>query len=532
MNHIQPFQLFELHYTDIFPKRFEEFRKKYIKISKTPAGKDMYVQFTNFKGDVLDRVSHESTDHADPMGNYAYPLSYVVNHPADLWYGMDANNMRILEKTDYCKTLKLSNMSESDCSYQASKMFKGKRSVSDAIWQIKKTYKDRIEPMNSGYWGRIFFQLLQVDLTSELNDKGKHDILSSKEQTNILLRMGYNAIEDEATKDTVAVINNREPQQICFLDRKAFKVVEIFNLNYNNKRAVATTIDPAKLVTRQWVSAILNVLDNDKIKEQNKKVSDGEYYSVKGREITIEYEKPESYYAGKTLFKRTKFHKTYKLSDANIPKIYIKTEKGEIIYVGTNEQKLSDILEEIQYKWDKIKNKKDIAGWIPRSLKLKAEEEERAREEKYKKDKDVEYNRMVKNLPKFIGRLEYWKKIVESDFIISKDKKTQINLFKGLETYGNIADFHKISKALIRIQTDIKVIEDDSHETGDDYAFILIQLPNDVDRAYILKYLYFLEDIFKEIIKDEDRAFYYHFYNDEVKVKSKETEVVESIKKK
>ena len=118
MKYIKDFKLFELHYIDMFPKKFEEFRKKYNKISRTPEGRLLYVQFTNFKGDVLDRTSSETTDHTDPMGNYAYPLSYVINNPADLWYGMDANNLRILEKTELTTTLILSDIySEEDCIY-------------------------------------------------------------------------------------------------------------------------------------------------------------------------------------------------------------------------------------------------------------------------------------------------------------------------------------------------------------------------------------------------------------------------------
>ena len=86
----------EIHYQDKFSKGFLDFRKKWNK--KKNQSYTYYVQFTNAKGDVLDRTSYEDTNHSDPVGNYGYPLKYVIDYPMDIWYGVNARHLRVLEK--------------------------------------------------------------------------------------------------------------------------------------------------------------------------------------------------------------------------------------------------------------------------------------------------------------------------------------------------------------------------------------------------------------------------------------------------
>ncbi len=515
MKFINSFQLFELHYTDIFPKKFEEFRKKYLKISKSDTYNSYFVQFTNFKGDVLDRTSQENTDHNDPMGNYAYPLKYVVNNPADLWYGMDANNLRILKKSNKCRPLMLSYMTESDCYNLTNKVYKNNRSFSNILGLLKQQYSTRLGSKNSGYWGRVFFQAMQVNLDGERNEKGDYPIRSEKEQTNILLRLGYNAIQDDSKKDTTYIINDREPQQICFLDRKSFDVIEIFNLKNSNKRkGVSASFSPEVLVSRKWVSAILNVLDNDKIKEQNKDVSDGEYYSVKGREVKIEYHVDSSYRDGKKLGQ--KYHREFKLSDFHAPQIEIKTEKGNILHSADENETISDMLKVIESEWNKIKNNPNIEGWIPRNLNVKKKEDDKKREEYYAKEKRKEDEYLLKKIPEFRKKLVEWKKILNSNYVIPTDKKLLFGIIKAFESYANIGKFHK-DKILDRLDKDMYAmknnLDNDVH-----FSFIFIVLRDlNLDIKALAESIKFLKEIFIILINEGEHGIYFDFYNHEMK---------------
>jgi hypothetical protein len=56
-------------------------------------------------------------------------------------------------------------------------------------------------------------------------------VRSGKEQSDILKGLGYWAIEDTPSRPSQAVINEREPVQICFLVPAAFKVIDYFYLS-------------------------------------------------------------------------------------------------------------------------------------------------------------------------------------------------------------------------------------------------------------------------------------------------------------
>jgi len=513
MKYIKDFKLFELHYIDMFPKKFEEFRKKYNKISRTPEGRLLYVQFTNFKGDVLDRTSSETTDHADPMGNYAYPLSYVINNPADLWYGMDANNLRILEKTDLSTTLILSNIySEEDCIYKALKLNKEWKNwtIQDYIKIVKTNYKKRIEPKNSGYWGRVFFQILQVDLTVEPNPDAlsPFPIRSAKEQTNMLLRAGWNVIEDNSTKDTTAIINDREPQQICFLDRKTFKVIDIFNLNYNKKKSVSTSFKPDELIEKKLATNIFNILD-DKIKEVYTRYTPHIYYSVKGRQLIIQFIRPNSYYDKKL---GQKIHKANKLVDEHSPSINLNTEKGIISYSGTHDEKLSDTINYIKNRWEDIKNTKDIEGWIPRNKKKKEEKDNKDKKEYYEKQKEKKNIDNIKQIPSFKKRLEEWKKYLKYNYNIHNDNESLLNLVIIFEKISNIATHRNTNDALDFITKEIDVISDNKHLVDDNYSSLLLELDDTIEKNEIVDYLKFLKTITEFILTKEEKFYYQNFY--------------------
>ena len=100
----------EIHFTDYYGPAFVAFRKKYQKILKSPEHHKLsyaYVNFSNFKDDKLDRTAAQITDHHDPVGTYCYPIKYVLEHPADIWYGGNAKFMRVIQAVQTDKILRL-----------------------------------------------------------------------------------------------------------------------------------------------------------------------------------------------------------------------------------------------------------------------------------------------------------------------------------------------------------------------------------------------------------------------------------------
>lgn len=432
MKHIKLYEdfIFEIHYTDMFSKKFQEFRTKYLKNNNY----NLYVQFTNFKGDKIDKTAYDSPDHHDPVGNYAYPLKYVLNNPADIWYGVNANYIRILERTENCKTLNINLINSEDrCIDYIFKLNK-KSSLSEVktkIDKVKKNYSNKILPKNSGYWGRVFLQVLQVENLDMMNSK----IRSSIEQTNILLKAGWDAIEESSKNDSTAIINSREPEQICFLNRKSFNIYDIIQLKGDLKSELSVYFDPNELLTRKWASLVFNIFD-DKIKEVHDKTTTPIWYSVKGREMKLYFTKPDSYYQNRNFGQ--KLHKANKLFDENSVNIIIKTEKGTINYSTDSNITLDNILKDIKDEWNIIKNNKNIENWIPRTNKLRILEEEAKQEEYYKKLKADEYAETVAYLPKWTKKINSWKNILNDKIELPTETEILVNYYNIFDKINDI----------------------------------------------------------------------------------------------
>lgn len=481
MKHLK---LFELHYTDVFSKNFITFREKY---NKQKNNKNLYVQFTNHKGDVLDRTAIKNPSHSDPTGNYAYPLKYVIEHPSDLWYGMDAKHLRILEKTSSCNTLVLNNInSEINCRNEALRLKKEWRNfnVRDFIELIQQKYKDRILPKNSGYWGRIFLQILQVDLEN-INEDEEYRIRTSEEQTKLLLNGGWNAIEDISKKDSVAIINSREPEQICFLDRKSFTVKEIFNLTDNKNKGVTAFFNPENSnIPKKWAVSIFEMME-DKLLENYYTT----FYSRKGREVLISFKKPESYYDKKI---GQKLHKVNKLNDENSVKIKITTEKGDIINSFDENEKFYDILKILKDEWNSIKNDETIPNWIPRSNKQRLKEEEDKKNEYYIKQKEKENKRDLDKLDNWIETLYDWCDFLKIDFKLPQNTEQILKLYqKVFNPFANICNMKLNNNGIDYLEKNIRIIKNDLQDFSNDenFSMILYDMGKDYDKNVLISFL-------------------------------------------
>jgi len=485
----------ELHYVDKFPKKFTEFKRKYAKLIKD---KSYYVQFSNHKGDLLDKTAYDSPNHSDPVGNYAYPLAYVLNYPSDLWYGQNTENIRILQKNNRCKTLYLSLINtEEDCYRQMQSVLNYTYYESqEAFVLTKKYFPERLGKRNSGYWGRMFFQNLQVDIFS--SDFGEYEILSGTDQSNILLKAGYDAIEDESRKDTTAVINSREPEQICFLNRKGFDVIEVIKMKHNVKTTHNSFSPEQTTISRKLAVAIFAYMDDKLIAKDSKPSSHATFYSLAGRSVNIGFEKDQSYYNDKKVGQ--KFHKAYKTVDENFINIYIKTEKGNIIFKSQSNDKISEVIQDISDRWDSIKDNVDIENWIPRSEKIVAAEKEAASNAKYLEQRAKIKEQNYKDLPKWISIYNKWVSHLDLDFTFVNDDAAFVLYTEIFIPTMNIASINK-KRAIGYLQKD------------GGYLYILSKTEisnvggDQVDK-FITSYIQILETIFKM-----SHATNYEFWN-------------------
>lgn len=368
----------ETHYTDFYNRRFEEFRKKY-----SPYKKDstLFVNFSNFAKDVLERTPYSDPNHQDPTGIYAYPLWYVINHPADIWYGSNAKYLRVIKNVSP-KVLYLQDMEQN---FAENLLWRLKNRGVD-LGNLQDSQKHFKHEKGSGQVGKQFFQLVQHDFSQKVEEQFR--LRSAQEQTAILKQLGIDVVVDNVTRkgqENQAVINNREPAQAIFLVPTAMKILEVFDLGQKDQR-INTARSHNETIARKLVSEILAQLD-DKIVERDTDRSESSqeqiYYTVQGRMVKISFVLPESYY--KTRKMGQKIHKENELSDLYSPRIEMFGEKNHIVRSYGPEQKFSNIARDFASAWRKSEPTSDFS---PYTFKKSKQEQELQKKEFYKKQSE------------------------------------------------------------------------------------------------------------------------------------------------
>lgn len=412
-----------VRYEDLYPESFVEFRKKYLKTLKERRGSWTFVQFTNFADDVLRRNPHEDPDHHDPVGVYGYPLKYVLKHPADVWYGTSARYLRVLEMADNAKILQLQYLEDFEVKAILVKMgFKDPWKLMEAAGKL---YAPRIGKGSTSI-GKLFMSVLQKEVESVGNIPAKKkDALAlgetvkdrpQIEQTRLLRKAGYDAVLDSATNAKKAVINGREPEQVIFLHRYAFKVVEVIPLRAASQ-PVAEKRDAKDLSTKVGTSqselrdalfrkaaAIMAAAIGDKLASDKDKPSAWYklFWTVGGREIEVTIERPASYYENKQLGEKK--HKEVTLSSPDTLRIELNSERGKFSYSSARGGTIRQIADEIAADFRKATPKE---GWTPLSLELRVKQREEQREAAYKREKEGKQALAVKEVDSYIKNMAY-----------------------------------------------------------------------------------------------------------------------------
>lgn len=265
--------LTEISHEDLYPAQFGEFRKKWLPYASPPGS--YYVNFTDHVGNTLDRTFSPKPNHHDPAGLYGYPLDYVLNHPADIEYGQQAKYLRVIQDTSSHKlVLQTLTMDEALRLLTAMGIQEPEK---------KMAHMGKILAHKAGHKVAVaFFGVVQY-----YTDVGQKKCHTNAEQSALLLKAGIDALEDRSTGKYDAVIYEAEPEQIVFMKRSAFKVIDVYELRSNQSVNVAKA-NPTEMFRR--LPALIATALGDRIFNAHGG-SDGDqeqtYYTAKGIKIIV-----------------------------------------------------------------------------------------------------------------------------------------------------------------------------------------------------------------------------------------------------
>ena len=233
----------EIHYTDYYPKQFVNFVEKY----KTQNLDNLYIHFSNFKSDVLDKriVYDPAGTHEDPAGVYAFPADYVVHHPSDIGFGTNRRYLAVVKNIVPNQTLYLQDMSKDQFIHYLSIMFPEER------WDV--IYQNYV--VNRGVRaGYQFYRMITVGLTNK-------KVLSPKISNQLLVKAGIKVLVDNAEEKSKSIIHPDEPHQAIFLTRDSFEIIETFELRQEKATGKITQKRDEYLETN-IVEKMLGMLSN------------------------------------------------------------------------------------------------------------------------------------------------------------------------------------------------------------------------------------------------------------------------------
>lgn len=395
----------EVAWQDLYPKAFAAFRTKYLKLQRQKKTTGLYVQFTSHKDNTMDRTAHQTPDHSDPVGNYAYPMDYVLKAPADIWYGKGARYLRVLDDTSK-NALHLSYIdSEPKCERALNRLGFHIHDVHKMIELARKHHKDRLKGSNR--WAKTFFQCVQMDYLGGPIGEDKPGMFSKgglvfrirtgAEQTALLRKGGYDALIDTARSGAAAVINDREPEQIVFLTRNAFRVLEVVPLRPGvpeGELPAMTSPDPdTTRIVRPLAAQIAAAMD-DRITEwggdpklRQKVEFDGpyrSYWTAKGRRIEVTFDRPVSYYSGKKM--GVKKHRGSTIADAYMTKVTVHSEIGTVTAAGGSGDTFAEVVDQFRTGWRIRVADPRPNGWVPQNASSFMAAKKAASDEYYRKE--------------------------------------------------------------------------------------------------------------------------------------------------
>lgn len=368
--------LTEIHYTDIYPKDFHQFYNKW---KKYKSDDSYWVNFTmNPQTDVLNKNFAQANmrTHSDLSGLYGYPLSYVIHYPADVWYGRGAKYLRVFKIKDSARILHLQNIDN----YSLKNTILSKMGLIE--YNLKKAKRLYGCTEKQALFNLTQIKNLDVLLAQKTLNRSELEIKTGEEQVQFWKELGYQGLIDEARNQKTAIINDREPWQCVIFDKKAFDIVDIYELNPKSTHlshgGLGTSEDEQRIKKRLAALICLNIDDS-----LSKSYTNSKFWTKKGRRIEIDFSFPTSYMDNLTMGEKP--HKYSKKYDHHTITVDIYSEKEKYAYTWDSDVQITDIAKEVGEDW---KTLNDNPNFIPEYSKEEYEKKENdKRMDQYKKDK-------------------------------------------------------------------------------------------------------------------------------------------------
>jgi len=362
--------LTEIRVLDTAPKGFQEFLAKYRKLvrDKSIEQYSLYVHFSNFRDSPMDKNSVGSPDHSDPIGLYTYPIEYVLKNPADLWYGHNARYLHVVRSNAknplYMKDIENDN-NVSRILYRM-----------DIHMDDRTLSKIRREHRWTGKWrfAKTFMSAFQLDYSKPDPERKKEwTTRSGEEQTALLRKAGYDSIQDTGT----GAVNDREPEQMVFLSRGAFKIIEMFTLREPRGIKQGDTKNPDRVHQAMRPFGPMTTAKHDSNEPLMRKISahiaqaiqdtlvgkpeptgfGGKmFWTKQGKSIQLELEDSTIRRRMDTLKIGQKPHKWFKGADGYVAKFEIRTPQGKITNRIGRDEKFKDVFAQVTSSWHEIKD--------------------------------------------------------------------------------------------------------------------------------------------------------------------------------
>ena len=369
-------RLDEIRIEDSSPKQFMAFLKKWRAFARKNSVNDYWVHFSNFRSDTTDKKFADSPDHTDPIGLYVYPMKYVLSHPSDIWYGIKAANLFVIEAKPK-KAFWFSEVtSMQDIHRLIWNMFKGTWTISDYELNVLRNW---FGYTGKGKFAKTLMCAIQFDWTkfsgkitrqnlrniTNRNSGWIRDLQrSGQEQTKLWNEAGYDMLIDTGT----GAVNDREPEQAIFLSRGAFKPIEKYALRdpEQAQNSSITTNEPDDDFLRKIASMALAGMDGERlIKGKPLTASQSgwhRWWTNNGWRVSVKMEDVTAVHKYNTLKLGEKPHKEVKNHDNRAIDVEIETPYGQIsTNIGTNE-KLDTAVKEM---WKEYATLKTTRGNAP-----------------------------------------------------------------------------------------------------------------------------------------------------------------------
>lgn len=439
----------EVHYEDTYGDEFKKFIDKYTKLVKSKAinADEYFVHFSNNRTTDLDKNAFISPDHKDPIGTYAYPLSYVLNYPADIWYGKSAKTLFVLKDKSRRK-LVLNTITDEAGLYNVLQNLGYDRSkISEYLAISLKEYADKNKGKNK--WAKHFMSLLQMNFDKPpiKDDYGtKYEVRSGDEQT-VTLRKKFDAIQDISTTAANAIINEREPEQIVFLNRYAYNIEEIYYLHFDNKRAENITSMTPEDYEIKLVASITQFMGDYITSNKPERASLGGwsyYWTKKGRRIEVMFSRDAKYFIGKKLGEKK--HKEDKKFDAHDTSVIINSEYGKIHESFTEDSKFSEITELLKIDWDNLVKDNKKSDWTAETRELYLEKREKKKKEDSNTRLSEEEKADIADIPNRFEAIKHYADKHNLPFVPSTLTYNNLKLYRAYDTIINLHASRKFDK--------------------------------------------------------------------------------------